>query len=182
MTTPARTLILIAILTGSISPAVAQTTSDKVVKFCKGHLGKKVGEGECANLAEAAFQDAGARPRTRFKEFPDRGDYVWGEFVYALEIKDDAKQETKAPKKSIQPGDVIQFRDAKFEGKKLRGFDNYHATYPHHTAVVLALKKEHNVITVLEQNVGGKRLVIESTYRLTDLKAGWLRIYRPVSE
>lgn len=184
MTNPTRMLLLITALLGMVASSAAQpqTTSDKVVKFCKDHLGKKVGEGECVNLAEAALKYAGAKPRTAFKESPNNGDFVWGELVYTLEIKDNSQKETKVAKMSIQPGDVIQFRDARFKGRNLRGFPIYETACPHHTSIVLAVKKEKNVLTVLEQNVNGKRMVVESAYRLTDLKTGWLRIYRPVSE
>jgi hypothetical protein len=158
------------------------TTNDKIVKFCKDHLGKKVRQGECTNLADAALKHAGAKPRTTFKDSPNREDYVWGKLVYALEIKENSQKETRVPKMSIQPGDVIQFRDARFKGRSLNGLQNYETAFPHHTSIVLAVKMENNLITVLEQNVNGKRKVMESTYRLTDLKTGWLRIYRPVSE
>src|SRR5262249_5554899 len=118
-----RTLILLTTLWAVVAEPDAQppTTNDKIVKFCKDHLGKKVGEGECTSLAEAALKHAGAKPRTAFKDSPNRGDYVWGEPVYALEIKEDSQKETKVPKMSIQPGDVIQFRDARFKGRNLRG-------------------------------------------------------------
>jgi hypothetical protein len=179
-----RTLILLASLWAVAAEQDAQppTTNDKIVKFCKDHLDKKVGAGECTSLAEAALKHGGAKPRTAFKDSPNEGDYVWGELVYALEIKEDSQKETKVPKMTIQPGDVIQFRDARFKGRNLRGLQNYETTCPHHTSIVLAVEKENNVITVLEQNVNGKRKVMEGSYRQTDLKTGWLRVYRPISE
>jgi hypothetical protein len=181
MDSSTRTLVVIASLLAVIATTGAQPSiSDKVVKFGKDHLDKKVGAGECTDLADAALKQAGAKPRSAFKDSPNEGDYVWGDLVYALEIKDGAPKETKVPKMSIQPGDVIQLRDTTFKGKNLRGFENYDVNYPHHTAVVLAVKKEEGVITVLEQNNNGKKVVMENPYRLTDLRSGWLRIYRPV--
>ncbi len=177
-----RTLALVTTLLSVVSAAAQEkTVNDEIVKYCKDHKGQKVGDGECASLAEAALKYAKAKPLTAFKDFPNKEDYVWGELVYALEIKEKTQKETKVPEMAIQAGDIIQFRDARFEGKKLRGFDKYEASYPHHTAVVLT-PKGNNVVSVLEQNVDGKREVVETSYRLTDLKAGWLRIYRPVSE
>jgi hypothetical protein len=176
-----RTLILLTALWGiTASEDASPRTNDKIVKFCKDQLGKRVGGGECTHLAEAALKHAGAKPRTAFKGCPDRGDYVWGELVYALESQEDSQKEMKVPKMSIQPGDLIQLRDARFKGRNLRG-QSYEMTYPHHTSIVLALKV-NNVITVLEQNVNGKRKVMENTYQLKDLKTGRLRVYRPVSE
>ena len=177
-----RTLILTTALLGLVSSAVAQPTTinDKVVKFCKDHLGQKVGDGECSSLADAALRQAGAKLRTEFKDFPRQEDYVWGKLVYAVEIQNGSQKETNVPKMSIQPGDVIQFGDAKFAGKNLRGFENYLTIFPHHSAVVSDVKKADKVLTALEQNVYDKRIVMENQYRLTDLKTGWVRIYRPV--
>jgi hypothetical protein len=184
MANSTRTLLLLTTLWAWVSSALAQapTINDQIVKFCKDHLGEKVGDGECTFLAQAALKHAGAKPCTTFKDFPNKGDYVWGELVYALERKDHSQKETKVPERSIQAGDVIQFRDATFKGKHLRGLQNYEATYPHHTAVVVAVKKDTDVITVLEQNVYGIKKVMENPYRLSDLKTGWVRIYRPVAE
>jgi hypothetical protein len=77
---------------------------------------------------------------------------------------------------SVKPGDVIQLRDARFEGK------NYFMTYPHHSAIVLYVKEGGKVLTVFEQNVNGKKIVTEKTYRLNDLKTGWVRVYRPAQK
>jgi hypothetical protein len=178
-----RTLLVITALAGVVAQVPAQETpNDKVVKFCKDRLGEKVGAGECSDLADEALKQAGARPRTKFKDFPNEGDYVWGTLVYTLETKGNSRKETKVAKIGIQPGDVIQLRDATFKGKNLRGFEIYEANCPHHTAVVVAVDKESKVLTALEQNYNGKSMVLENPYRLTDLKTGWVRVYRPVSE
>ena len=184
MANSTRTALLTTALFGLVSPAVAEpaTMNDRVVAFCKDNLGQKVGDGECSDLADAALNQAGAKPRTSFKESPKKGDYVWGKLVVELEMKDGSQKETKVPKMRIQPGDVIQFGDARFEGKNLRGFENYFTTFPHHTAVVLDVKKGENALTALEQNVNEKKFVVENQYRLTDLKTGWVRVYRPVSK
>jgi hypothetical protein len=34
------------------------------------------------------------KPRSAFKESPNKEDYVWGDIVYAVEIKDKALKET----------------------------------------------------------------------------------------
>ena len=54
-------------------------------------------------------------------------------------------------------------------------------TYPHHTAVILNVAEGGKVLKVLEQNINGKRFVMESTYRINDLKSGSFRVYRPVA-
>ena len=42
-----------------------------VLKFCKDHLGKTVGNGECPALVSEAFKSAGAKPTYLFKETPN---------------------------------------------------------------------------------------------------------------
>ena len=182
MTNSTRTLLLAAALLGLVTSALAQTATlnGKVVKFCKNNLGKEVGSGECYDLAAAALQYADAKPQNGSEDSPNAGDYVWGKLVYALETTDGSQKETKVPKMSVQPGDVIQFRDAKFEGKNLRGFETYFTIFPHHTAVVSEVGKADEVLTALEQNVNDKRVVTANAYRLSDLKTGWVRVYRPV--
>jgi hypothetical protein len=154
-----------------------ETLNEKIVKFCADKVGMKVGSGQCAGLPVEALKASGGKPFTDFKEFPDKGDYVWGELVYALEAKDGAAEEQKVLKGGVLPGDVMQLRDTKFsDGKYVR------AANGHHTVVVKTVQENGKVLVVLEQNSNGKMFVTESTYRLNDLKAGWLRIYRPVPE
>lgn len=174
----AHTLLLAIFLLGQVSFAAAQPAKqdDSIVKFCKDNVGKKVGRGECTDLVEEALKAAGAKPSAAFKPSPGKDDYVWGSLVYVLEIKDDTRQEKKVPQLSVRPGDVIQFRNAKFQGK------NYFVTCVHHTAVVLEVKEQDKVWIVLEQNVNGKKSVMERTYHLDDLKTGWIRVYRPLAK
>ncbi len=160
---------------------LADELSDKIVKFCKDNVGQQVGGGECTHLAEAAMKDAGAKPRTSFPDAPGKDDYVWGEEVFVLnKTKDASAAEKKGTGSGIKPGDVLQMRDVRFEGKKGNG--TYFVTCPHHTAVVVDVQMQGKVLIVLEQNVGGKRMVVKSTYRLGDLKEGWIRAYRPAAQ
>jgi hypothetical protein len=183
MANTTRTLIVICTLLGVISSAHTQSpANDKVVKFCKDHLGQKIGGGECSHLAEAALKYASAKPRTAFKGSPGKADYVWGKLVYILEAKDGSLKETKTPGMDLRPGDILQFRDAQLKGKNLNGFATYAVAAPHHTAIVVAIGKKTGILTVIEQNMRGEKVVANGVYRLTDLKGGWVRAYRPVSK
>jgi hypothetical protein len=133
-----------------------------------------VGSGECSDLATEALKYAAAIPHKNYKPSPGEGDYVWGTLVYTVE----ANSVTDVKNQKIQPGDILQLRDVRFEGKDLRGHKTYYATYAHHTAVVVGV--EGDMLKVLEQNVGGKKIVVEAPYRLSDLKTGWVRVYRPI--
>jgi hypothetical protein len=154
--------------------------NEAVVAFCKANLNKQVGDGECAALASAALKEAGAKPHREFPDSPNEGDYVWGEFVFGMEIKN-GKGSLEGAVTKVRPGDIIQYRDAKFAGRRPGG-GTYSASAPHHTAVVSSVSPDGKVITILQQNTNGKRVVTEATQVLTDMQSGWLKVYRPVAK
>jgi hypothetical protein len=174
----ARLTLLAALLWAvAASAASADAIADKVVKFCKDNRGKKVGDGECADLALAALKAAGAKSSLDFDDSPNRGDYVWGKLVFVREVKDRKASEKNVDGQKVRPGDVIQLRDAKFQGKK--GKVTYSSAAAQHTAVVVGLRDNGRTLVILEQNYNGKKAVTEGTYRLDDMREGWLRVYRP---
>jgi hypothetical protein len=155
------------------APATLPPLNQKVVEFAREQVGKKVGSGECTSLAVAALKHAGAR---RFRGDPS-GDFVWGRPVPAF--------------KDALPGDVLQFRDAVFQGKRWltgRRWTSWHQEYPHHTAIVAEVRDGGREVSVLHQNVGkpgtdekAKRIVQEDAIRPGSLqKGGQVWIYRPV--
>jgi hypothetical protein len=154
--------------------AAAAELAKKIVSFCKENLGKMVGDGECGTLAVEAAKAAGARPFHEYKENPGAQDFVWGELVFLLEVKDGKRTRTPADGKA-KAGDVIQYRDAMFRSS--RGI----YVFPHHTAVVAEVKSNGDLI-VYEQNMQGKKEVTQGTLRPGELSAGWIRVYRPVKK
>jgi hypothetical protein len=77
------------------------------------------------------------------------------------------------PAVKVQPGDILQYRDAAFGNGSL---------VQHHTSVVVAVDSNGAPTEVFEQNIGttgGPRLVARHTIDLSTLKGGWVRIYRP---
>jgi hypothetical protein len=168
-------LVMIA-LTLPVAPAAEGTLGDKIAAFCKSNLGKQVGGGECAHLASEALKESGGEPRG--KDDPNEGDYVWGKLIVKLES---AAKGPKATGKvsDLKPGDILQFRDLKFEGRQGKG--TYSLTCPHHTAVVASIEPG-GVVKVYHQNFNGKREVMEATLRTNDLKEGWIRAYRPAAK
>ena len=146
----------------------------KVHEFARGSLGKPVGDGICITLAVEALREAGAR---RFPFNDPKGDYTWGEPV--LDLKD------------ALPGDILQFRDAVFQGQRSLGGGKrtrWHDEYPHHTAIVARVERDGKLITILHQNVttkgrdeAEKGNVREGELRMESLqKGGWVKAYRPV--
>jgi hypothetical protein len=144
----------------------------KVVGFCKDNLGKTVGDGECGTLAVHAAKAAGAKPFHEYKENPGPQDFVWGELVFVLEVKDGKRTRTPAEGKA-KPGDVIQYRDTMFRSS--RGI----YLFPHHTSIIAEVKSNGDLV-VYEQNMQGKKEVTQGTLRPSELSAGWIRVYRPV--
>lgn len=155
-------------------PPPLPNLNQKVAEFAESQRGKKVGNGSCVTLAVEALKSANAK---RFPLHRADGDYVWGEQV------DDVKD--------ALPGDILQFRDAEFKGKKYltrRRWISWHESYPHHTAIVSGTSSGGKVLTILHQNVGPqgaddaeKQIVQQGTLRMDSLqKGGWVRIYRPI--
>jgi hypothetical protein len=180
----ARRTAFFALVLAVVAPVWAaepESVNDKVVKFCKAKLGKEVGNGECTGLVEAALAAAGAQTSRDFKDSPNDGDYVWGEQVYLLAVKDGKRTEEAAKGQKVKPGDVVQFRDAKFAGRLAAGAF-YTTTSPHHTAVVVGVQNGGRTLVVLHQNVNGKKAVSQQSYNLADLREGWVRAYRPVEK
>ena len=164
-----------AVLQITAAPAGQQTLAEKIVAFCQEHKGEQVGDGECASLAIHALRETGAK--TRGHDFPDKGDYTWGTRVFYIEAQGESAAKTEGKASDIKPGDIIQLRDVKFKGRRPGG--TYSMTFGHHTAIVAGVEEGGEVVHIFHQNFGGKKIVMNATYKLPDLKEGWLRFYRP---
>lgn len=157
------------------------TVGERIVQFCRENKDKQVGAGNCYALAAKALNAANAKPRFLNPDFPGKEDYVWGQLVlYQEATKTGLKRTGKA--KDLRLGDVIQFRDTKFEGKRPNGKGTYSLTFPHHTAIISAVENDGKVVRIYHQNFGGKMVVLEGSLTLDDLKAGWFRVYRPLAK
>ena len=169
------TLIAKLIEVGIISKEdlAAAEIAENVIQFCKDQLGKKVGDGECGTLAVQAIAAAKGKPFHEFKENPGVQDFVWGELLFVLEIKDGKRVRNPADAKP-KAGDVIQYRDAVFRSS--RGI----LLLAHHTAIVGEVKATGELV-VYEQNMNGKQEVTKGTLRPNELSGGWMRVYRPVA-
>jgi len=178
MTRANHIVALLLILTSTLpllgAPAKEPSLAEKILTFCRAHKGEQVGDGECSSLADNALKESNAKGRSAEK--PNKGDYVWGEPVYA-QVTGEAKPQGKVT--DIQPGDIIQLRDVKLAGKEANG-RTYTMSFGHHTAVVAAVENGGATIRIFHQNYSGKRVVMDGVLHPGDLKEGWLRFYRPV--
>lgn len=161
--------------------------NQSIVGYCRARIGRRVGDGECATLVTEAYKETGAR------RFPPNGpdaDYVWGRFVYGIEVSGGLEVEDGTTgSRGAQPGDIIQFRNASFKGQQVNTDGSrrtWTARYTHHTAVIASVSGRR--WTVYHQNVGpqgksetAKRIVQIGRINLNEMDSGWLKVYRPVS-
>ena len=176
--------IMVLLIVGWLATPTALADAEiasKIVQFCKDNVGKQVGRGECSDVAVQALKEAGAKPQTAFADSPNKDDYVWGELVYLYGKNAVGKDDREGALKDVQPGDIIQLRDAMFAGKAANG-GTYTQQSPHHTSVVAEVKDKAKQVVVYEQNSNNVRVVMKNVYRLNDLRQGWIRIYRPVAK
>lgn len=148
--------------------------NQKVLQYARDNLGKKIGDGECATLAAEALRTAGAKRMTT----SPAGEYIWGELVRTVTPRENVTG-------AVQPGDLLQFRDAVVTGRVGRNTITW--TYSHHTAIVAEVKKDGAVVEILHQNTGfarggdeERRKVQRNSLDFTGLKRGWVKIYRPL--
>jgi hypothetical protein len=172
---PAWVAAAVALTLAAAAPKVPiPPLNQKVLEFARERIGKKVADGQCLSLAVEALRYAGAK---RYP-FDPSGDFVWGRPVASF--------------KEALPGDILQFRNAVFEGKRWitkRRWVSWHHEYPHHTAIVAEVREGGRVVAILHQNVGAhdaddatKQVVQEASIRPESLQAGGaVAIYRPVA-
>ena len=169
MLTPPRLLILIvftlAILgTSAQTPALAPQAvasiglpevNTRILAFVDAHMGKRVGTGQCWDLAAAALEAAHAKWE---------GPYGFGTPV------DPATDD-------VLPGDIIQFEEVIVEhvGPNSKSQDSF----DHHTAIVQAVRGKGHY-TIAHQNFGraGKKVNVMDL-ELDHIVKGSYTIYRP---
>ena len=153
--------------------------NQKILAFCKKSMGKKIGDGQCADLAYTALLQSGAESPDDFKDNPRPGDYVWGDLVYGHKIEVGKHMET-GERKAVRPGDIIQMRDVIIEHEEESEDYITKETIDadHHTAIVAQVSKDGMIYDVIEQNANEVPTVTTGKLRLQDMKAGYILVYR----
>jgi hypothetical protein len=131
----------------------------RVLGFARRQHGSRVGDGECFALADRALTNARARTASDFGTVEHDADYVWG---------------TPVAFNDLQPGDIIQLRDYRFDREvdvqNPDGSGSTNSTFkerPHHTAIVETVNANGSV-TVLEQNAPRGSAVIRTELFFTN--------------
>jgi len=128
-----------------------------IVTFVKANVGKKVGRGECWDLAAQALNQTGA---------------LWdGAYVFGRRID--------LNKECVYPGDIIQFENVQVQYTKLNAV--YREMMDHHTAIVFSVDENKNMV-LAEQNTsdGGKKVRL-SEFIPGNVRTGQVHVYRPVA-
>jgi hypothetical protein len=116
--------------------------ANKVYQWARQHLHKRVGAGQCWDLADRALRQAGARSSTTTGE---EDNYDWGTPV--------------TPVQAVIPGDILQFRNYTIKTAKTTKYADQSTESkfeivgrPHHTAIVAANNGAKG-LEILEQNL-----------------------------
>lgn len=126
----------------------------KIVEYVNTVIGKKVGRGECWDLANEALTYANAK-----WELPTK-------FGKPFDYK----------KEKVLAGDLIQINNVVMESRTDTSLVRWKMV--EHTAIVYSTA-EKGQIRIAEQNVNGVRKVMLSNWNLNDVKSGTLQFYRP---
>jgi myosin tail region-interacting protein MTI1 len=144
--------------------------NDQVLAFARENKGKQIGRGECWDLAAEPLNKLGASWD---------GSYRYGKKIGSGDVSG-LKME---PAMLILPGDIIQFTRVQTswtktypDGRTAWGSETL--GMPHHTAIINNYDGK-TLLTLLHQNVSGKRYIVETTLELSDVKSGTYLIYRP---
>lgn len=133
----------------SISPL-----NKSVIQYVASKVNKKVGRGECWDLAKYALEDVGAKWDHKFE---------FGRHLKSNEC--------------MMPGDVIQFTKVKIKYKE--GKKTLYITMDQHTAIIYKVMSSDE-IQLIHQNTAfsGKKVGI-STIKFSTITTGKYDIYRP---
>ena len=129
----------------------------KIIDFVNSKINKKVGRGECWDLAAEALNSTGAIWDKNFK------------FGKEIDIKKDC----------VFPGDIVQFTDVAIE--YTLGNRTYTETMAQHTAIIFEVKGSGDY-TIADQNTTahGKKVGL-GPLKLKNISTGKTQVYRPTS-
>jgi hypothetical protein len=154
--------------------------NQQLLNYARSHLGKQVGNGECAMLAYLGLNQIHAN--CQLGSAGPNANYVWGRKVATLTPRSHSTA-------GILPGDIIQYSNVELVHTTVKKVGNTTwtswstMTATHHTAIVASVSG--NTITVYQQNVTNSgyppKVVQIGTLNLNDMKQGTLWVYRPVA-
>ena len=153
---------------------------ERIAAWCEARIGTKVGNGECWTLANDAITAVAEECRAQNQEpcVPSRS-YVHGALIYTYIPPKPSDPPSGVLAAGTARGDIIQFLTAHFRSRDGLSWSSRGA--PDHTAVITAVERG-GILKVLEQNVGGTKIVMEGKVDMSEMTSGEVRIFRPVGE
>ena len=128
----------------------------QIIDFVKTNLGKKVGNGECWDLAADALNKINAK---------------W-------DGKQNFGKEINYLKNCVYPGDIVQFEGVKLNyeiDKKI-----YVESLLHHTAIIYEVKEKGNFIIADQNTRESGKTVGTHAFEVKSITKGTFKIYRPI--
>ena len=156
--------------------------SDEIASWSESKMGQQVGDGECWTLANEALKAIGTKASSMGREAcMSSQSYVHGALIYSYIPATSPYPDPRGGirEASVARGDILQLLSAHFKSKD--GRSEKWAGAPDHTAVVVGVEP-NDVLSVVEQNIGGVKKVREGTYDMSELVKGEVRIFRAVGE
>ena len=129
--------------------------NQQIIEFVNSKMNKKVGKGECWDLANEALTLVQAKWDGNLK------------FGRKLDYK----------KECIYPGDIIQFEKVKV--KYTENKVTYQEAMPHHTAIIYEVKGKGEYVLAHQNTAYTGRKVGTSALNLMNVTGGKITIYRP---
>ena len=129
--------------------------NQQIIEFVNSKMNKKVGKGECWDLANEALTLVQAKWDGNLK------------FGRKLDYK----------KECIYPGDIIQFEKVKV--KYTENKVTYQEAMPHHTAIIYEVKGTGDFVLAHQNTAYTGRKVGISSLNLMNVTGGKISIYRP---
>ena len=129
--------------------------NQQIIEFVNSKMNKKVGKGECWDLANEALTLVQAKWDGNLK------------FGRKLDYK----------KECIYPGDIIQFEKVKV--KYTENKVTYQEAMPHHTAIIYEVKGTGDFVLAHQNTAYTGRKVGTSSLNLMNVTDGKISIYRP---
>ena len=127
-----------------------------IISFVKSTTTKKIGSGECWDLAAEALNKVGAS---------------WdGKLNFGKEVNYN--------KVCIYPGDIVQFEGVELKYEKDNIF--YMEKLEHHTAIVYEVKEKGNFVIADQNTRFSGRTVGTHPFAVKDITKGKFKIYRPI--
>ncbi|WP_317900204.1 hypothetical protein [Aurantibacillus circumpalustris] len=131
--------------------------NQKLIDFVKTNLNKKVGRGECWDLAAHGLNAIGAN-----------WDKNYG-FGKEIDLKKDC----------VFPGDLIQFEGVEIQYQKKNSF--YREELEHHTAIIFKVHNKESFVLAEQNTTDLGKKVGTAPLELKNILKGTFKIYRPVN-